>query len=203
MKNRVHIQAHEILTIDEREGDSSVVFGFWMYLMTDFVLFATLFAVYAVLRGNTFGGPSGAQLFDLPYVLIETILLLTSSFTCGLALLAARAGSVRFVITALCTTAILGGTFLMMELSEFAHLIVVGNAPQTSGFLSSYFTLVGTHGFHITVGLMWILALVAAIIFKGLTRANMRKLMLFSLFWHFLDIIWIFIFTIVYLMGAH
>jgi cytochrome o ubiquinol oxidase subunit 3 len=203
MKNMLHIHEHEILTVEERTADSRVVFGFWMYLMTDFVLFATLFAVYAVLRNSTYGGLSGAQLFDLPYVLIETILLLSSSFTCGLALLAARAGSTRLVILSLGATALLGASFVFMEVSEFARLISAGNTPQLSGFLSSYFTLVGTHGLHVTIGLVWILALIIAIAAHGLTRANMRKLMLFSLFWHFLDIVWIFIFTIVYLMAIH
>jgi cytochrome o ubiquinol oxidase subunit 3 len=203
MKNTLRIAEHEILTVDERVSDSTVIFGFWMYLMTDFVLFAALFAVYAVLRGNTFGGPSGAQLFDLPYALVETLLLLTSSFTCGLALLAARAGSLRLVLSGLGATALLGTTFVVMEVSEFMRLIAAGNTPQLSGFLSSFFTLVGTHGLHITVGLVWIVALMIVITRSGLTRSNMRKLMLFSLFWHFLDIIWIFIFTIVYLMGAH
>jgi cytochrome o ubiquinol oxidase subunit 3 len=203
MKNTLHISDHENLSIEARDADSTVVFGFWMYLMTDFVLFAALFAVYAVLRGNTFGGPSGAQLFDLPYVLVETILLLTSSFVCGLALLAARAGSVRLVLLGLGTTALLGAGFVVMEASEFTRLIAGGNTPDLSAFLSSYFTLVGTHGLHVSAGLAWIIALMAVIARRGLTRANMRKLMLFSLFWHFLDIIWIFIFTIVYLMSVN
>jgi cytochrome o ubiquinol oxidase subunit 3 len=203
MKNTVHLHEHTILSVEERNRDSTVVFGFWMYLMTDFVLFASLFAVYAVLRGNSFGGPSGAQIFDLPYVLIETILLLTSSFTCGLALIAARAGSRRLVLLGLSATALLGASFVAMEVSEFARLIAAGNGPQLSGFLSSYFTLVGTHGLHVTIGLFWMLALMIAITRHGLTRPNMRKLMLLSLFWHFLDIVWIFILTIVYLMSSN
>jgi cytochrome o ubiquinol oxidase subunit 3 len=156
--------------------------------------------VYAVLRGNTFGGPSGSQLFNLPYVLVETVMLLTSSFTIGLALLAARAGKLRLVLLSLAATALLGLGFVSMEFSEFARLIAAGNGPQLSGFLSSYFTLVGTHGLHIVIGLAWIVTLMIALARRGLTRPNMRKLMLLSLFWHFLDIIWIFIFTIVYLM---
>ncbi len=190
-----------ILPAENRAADSTTLFGFWMYLMTDFVLFASLFAVYAVLRGNNFGGPVGSQIFDLPYVLVETLLLLTSSFTCGLSLLAAHYGKKRYVLLALGVTALLGASFVAMEASEFSRLIAAGNGPQLSGFLSSYFTLVGTHGLHVTVGLLWMIVLGYSIVLRGLTRPNMRKLLLLTLFWHFLDIIWIFIFTIVYLMG--
>jgi len=189
------------LPAEEISADSAVVFGFWTYLMTDFVLFASLFAVYAVFRGNTFGGPAGSDIFNLPFVLAETLLLLTSSFTCGLSLLAARAGSVRGVLFGLLMTALLGASFVAMEFSEFGKLIAQGHGPQMSGFLSSYFTLVGTHGLHVTLGLVWMVVLMLAIAARGLTRSNMRKLMLLSLFWHFLDVVWIFIFTIVYLMG--
>lgn len=181
--------------------DSTVLFGFWMYLMSDFLLFAGLFATYAVLRNNTFGGPSGSQIFDLHYVLIETVILLTSSFTCGLAMLAARKGHAKRVRLWLVSTAILGISFLTLEFSEFSRLIAAGNGPQRSGFLSSYFTLVGVHGLHVLVGIIWMLALMISIAVRGLTRANMRKLATWSLFWHFLEIIWIFIFVIVYLMG--
>ena len=189
------------LSREERESDSTIVFGFWLYLMTDFVLFAALFATYAVLRDGTFGGPSGRDIFSMPYVLIETIILLSSSFTSGLAVLCAQAGSTRGVITSLVATLALGATFVAMEGSEFAHLVAEGFGPSRSGFLSSYFTLVGTHGAHVTIGLLWIVALLIVIARKGLSRGTMRKLALFSMFWHFLDIVWIFIFTIVYLMG--
>jgi len=190
------------LSVDERAKDSTVVFGFWMYLMTDLVLFASLFAVFAVLRGPEFGGGSIQDIFSLPYVLLETIALLTSSFTCGLALLSAREGSVRGTILWLSTTLVLGAVFVGMEVSEFSRLIAQGFGPSQNGFLSSYFTLVGTHGTHVAIGLLWMLALIVAIARKGLSRGNMRKLALFSLFWHFLDIVWIFIFTIVYLTGG-
>ena len=202
MRNDDQPIKREGLPHEERAADSTTVFGFWMYLMTDFVLFASLFAVYAVLRANTFGGVSGAQIFSLPFVLKETLLLLTSSFTCGLSLLAARSGSNRQVVFWLSVTAILGACFVALEFSEFINLFAAGNGPQGSAFLSSYFTLVGTHGLHVTLGLIWMLVLIGAIARRGLTRSNMRKLMLLSMFWHFLDIIWIFIFTIVYLMGA-
>ena len=181
--------------------DTTKIFGFWMYLMTDFVLFASLFAVYAVLRANTFGGPSGLDIFNGPFVLTETVILLTSSFTAGLSLLAARDGNKRGVLFGLMVSGLLGLSFVLLEFSEFAKLIAEGDGPQLSGFLSSYFVLVGTHGLHIIVGLLWIVALIFAIVRKGLTRANMRKLMLWSMFWHFLDIVWIFIFTIVYLLS--
>jgi len=191
---------NEPLAIEHAE-DSTTLFGFWMYLMTDFVLFASLFAVFVVLRGNTFGGVSGSQIFSAPFVLAETLILLTSSFTCGLALLAARAGSKRGVLLSLLATFALGAAFVVMEISEFGKLIAQGSGPQQSGFLSSYFTLVGTHGLHVALGSVWLLIMMLVILRRGLSRSNMRKLMLFAMFWHFLDIIWIFIFTIVYMMG--
>jgi cytochrome o ubiquinol oxidase subunit 3 len=191
----------------EREAERSNVFakntfGFWVYLMTDCVLFATLFATYAVLHKNTFGGPSGSELFSMPYVLVETLLLLTSSFTCGLAILAAQAKNKNAVAVWLTITFLLGAGFLGMELHEFATLVHEGNSWQRSGFLSSFFTLVGTHGMHITAGLMWVAVLIGQIMSKGLHPHNLRRLTLFGLFWHFLDVVWIFIFTIVYLMGG-
>ena len=202
--------AHESLTIgneklpiESRAADNTTVFGFWMFLMTDFVLFASLFAVYAVLRGNTFGGPAGKDIFNAPYILTETILLLSSSFTCGLALLSAHKNSKRFVVFWLGVTALLGASFVAMELSEFGRLVAGGVGWQTSGFLSSYFTLVGTHGLHVALGVVWMIVLTTSIVMRGLTRGNLRKLMLMSLFWHFLDIVWIFIFTIVYMMGIN
>ncbi|HEV2403219.1 MAG TPA: cytochrome o ubiquinol oxidase subunit III [Candidatus Saccharimonadales bacterium] len=178
------------------------VFGFWVYLMTDCVLFASLFAVYAVLHNNTFGGPSGSQLFSLPYVLLETLSLLTSSFTCGLAMVATRLRSQKQVLVWLGLTFILGLTFLGLELKEFHHLALIGDSWRRSGFLSAYFALVGTHGAHITVGLIWMAVMMVLVWSGGLSRSSLRRLTLFSLFWHFLDIIWIFIFTIVYLFGA-
>ena len=157
--------------------DSKTVFGFWVYLMTDCVLFASLFAVFAVLRGNTFGGPSGQELFSLPYVLAETLILLTSSFTCGLAVLAARRQAKTQVLWWFAITFLLGAAFLTLA-------------------------LVGTHGLHISAGLLWMVVLIKQIWRRGLTSHTVRRLTLLSLFWHFLDVIWIFIFTIVYLMGA-
>lgn len=186
----------------EQESNEKTTFGFWMYLMTDCVLFASLFATYAVLHNNTFGGPSGRELFSMPFVLTETLLLLTSSFTCGLALLAGRRGAKNQVLGWLAVTFLLGAIFLGMELTEFAHLAREGNSWQRSGFLSAFFTLVGTHGAHIATGLLWIAVLVVRLLRKGLSPVSLRRLMLFGMFWHFLDIVWIFIFTIVYLLGA-
>jgi cytochrome o ubiquinol oxidase subunit III len=190
----------ETIQAEAIKKDSTTVFGFWVYLMTDFVLFASLFSVYAVLRANSVAGITASQVFSGPYVLAETLILLTSSFFCGLSLLAARAGRKDMVLFWLVITAVFGATFLTMELSEFGKLITDGNGWQASGFLSSYFALVGTHGLHIFIGLIWALALIASIWTRGLSRSNMRKLMLWSMFWHFLDVVWIFIFTIVYLL---
>lgn len=182
--------------------DSKTVFGFWVYLMTDCMLFATLFATFAVLRHNTFGGPSGHQLFSMPFVLAETLILLTSSFTCGLAILAAGAKRQPQVIFWLSVTFLLGLTFLSLELSEFHRLAIDGNSWRRSGFLSSFFTLVGTHGLHITAGLIWMAVMIYKVWKTGLARISLKRLTMLSLFWHFLDIIWIFIFSIVYLLGA-
>ncbi len=184
------------------EDTTKTTFGFWLYLMTDCVLFATLFATFAVMRASTFGGPDGAELFSLPYVLIETMLLLASSFTCGLALLAAGQHKRDTVVLWFSVTFLLGLLFLGMEVHEFAKLAHEGNSWQRSGFLSAFFTLVGTHGLHITVGLVWIGVMVKKISSKGLTAASIKRLTLLSMFWHFLDIIWIFIFTFVYLIGT-
>lgn len=177
-------------------------FGFWVYLMTDCILFASLFATYAVLQNNTFGGPSGHEIFKLPFVLAETMILLTSSFTAGLAVLAAHRNKRIEVIAWFALTFLLGAAFLTLELSEFTKLVQEGNSWQRSGFLSAFFTLVGTHGLHIATGLLWMGVTMAQIARRGLTSASVRRLTLLSMFWHFLDLIWIFIFTIVYLRGA-
>ena len=186
---------------EEHSVDKTTLFGFWLYLMTDVVLFASLFAVYAVLRNNTAGGPAGADIFSMPLVATETLLLLSSSFTCGLALLAARGGNRSKVLFSLSATFILGASFVALEAIEFVMLVADGFGPGRSGFLSSYFTLVGTHGLHVSLGLLWMLVLIAVIFFRDLSRPIMRKLLLMSLFWHFLDIVWIFIFTVVYLLA--
>lgn len=174
-------------------------YGFWLYLMTDIILFASLFATYMILRNNIAAGESGAQLFDPKFALAETIILLASSFTCGLAALLFRFKAKIAGLAMLGTTLLLGGLFVALELYEFVHLVNEGQSWQTSAFLSAFFTLVGTHGLHITVGLLWGVALVLYIAKHGITANSLRKMTLFSLFWHFLDLVWIFIFTIVYL----
>ena len=178
------------------------ILGFWIYLMTDLIVFAGLFAAFAVLRGNTFGGPAERDLYNLPFVLTETMILLTSSFTCGLMTLSARAGKKNATIAWLGVTFALGASFLALELVEFTRLVHDGNAWTRSASLSSYFSLVGTHGLHIAAGLLWIVVAIVQISLRGLTPFVNSKLTRFSLFWHFLDVVWIFIFTIVYLMGV-
>lgn len=185
-----------------RQADDKSLFGFWTYIMTDCVLFASLFATYAVLHNNTFGGPGGSSLFNLHMVLIETLLLLTSSFTCGLAMVAAHRQQKQLALLWLGLTFALGLGFLILELTEFQQLVIDGNSWRRSGFLSAFFTLVGTHGLHITIGLSWLIAMSVKIMRGGFTRSTLRRLTMFSLFWHFLDIVWIFIFTVVYLIGV-
>lgn len=178
------------------------LFGFWVYLMTDLVMFAALFATFAVLRTSTFGGPGFGQLLDLNGALAETLILLTSSFTCGLAMLAVECGKKSAAIGAFIATFALGVTFLVLELREFASLAATGHGPQSNAAMSAFFTLVGTHGLHIAVGLLWMIVALTMVIRRGLTPHTNSNLQRLALFWHFLDIIWIFIFTIVYLMGV-
>jgi cytochrome o ubiquinol oxidase subunit 3 len=170
--------------------------------MSDCILFAALFATYAVLHTATGNGPSGMEIFDRHFVLIETLLLLTSSFTCGLALIAARARSKVGTWLALAVTLVLGLSFLGMELSEFSKLITEGHGWQQSAFLSSFFTLVGTHGLHVFIGALWILTLFIHLAVRGLNAKTERGILYFSLFWHFLDIVWICVFSLVYLLGS-
>lgn len=178
-----------------------VPFGLWVYIMSDCVLFASLFAAYAVLHGETAGGPGAALLFDKSFVFIETLILLASSFTCGLAVLAAERGKLGAVWAGLVATFLLGASFLAMELHEFSSLAALGHSWRRSAFLSSFFALVGTHGLHIAVGLSWMLALSIYLAVRGLSPKAARRIAYFSLFWHFLDIVWIFIFSFVYLFG--
>jgi cytochrome o ubiquinol oxidase subunit III len=178
-----------------------VAYGFWIFILSDIIMFSGLFAAYAVLSGNTAGGPRGSELFDLRNVFIETMCLLVSSYTCGLgALSAERRQPARFFIFA-ALTFVLGAAFLVIECSEFAGMVEKGAGPSRSGFLSSFFTLVGTHGVHVTGGLIWLIYLVAQVVAKGLRAAVLRRLLCWSLFWHALDIVWVGVFTLVYLMG--
>lgn len=199
IKQKIHETPDDFVE-QARQGTTSL--GFWIYLMTDCLLFGSLFATYAVLRSGTADGPSGSELFDMPFVLVETLILLTSSFICGLLILAARNNRPKLVIGGLVATGVLGLSFLALELYEFANLVHEGYSWQVSAFLSAFFTLVGTHGLHIAVGLIWLCVMIWQVYRIGLTRNVTRRLVLFSLFWHFLDVIWIFIFTFVYLLGG-
>jgi len=186
----------------EHHPPNSTMLGFWLYLMSDCLIFAVLFAVYAVLGRSYAAGPSGADLFDLPLVAANTALLLFSSITYGFAMIAMQARKKSQVLAWLAVTGLLGLGFLGIELYEFQHLIHEGAGPGRSAFLSSFFTLVGTHGLHVTFGCIWLVTLMLQVRKLGLTPANRRRLMCLSMFWHFLDVVWIGVFTFVYLMGV-
>lgn len=177
-------------------------YGFWIFLLSDIVMFGAFFAAYAVLRGETAGGPSGRQLFELDRVAWETALLLVSSFTCGLSSLASERRSLVGTQFWLLVTGLLGAGFLFLEVQEFARMIAAGAGPQRSAFLSAFFALVGLHGLHITAGLLWIGTNMAMLWSRGFRADVDRGLLCFNLFWHALEIVWVAIFTIVYLMGA-
>jgi cytochrome o ubiquinol oxidase subunit III len=183
-------------------SDDSVHFGLWVYIMSDCVLFATLFAAYAVLHAETAGGATSVLLFDRSFVLLETLILLISSFTCGLAVLSAKYKNAGGVWAALLATLLLGAAFLALEIGEFAKLLAEGYGWSESAFLSSYFALVGTHGLHILAGMLWILVLLLHLAIRGAKKETANRLVSFSLFWHFLDIVWICIFSFVYLLGT-
>lgn len=186
----------------EHHPENGTLLGFWLYLMSDCLVFACLFAAYAVLGRNYAGGPSGAMIFDLPMVAINTSLLLLSSITYGFAMLEAQNKKVRNTMLWLIITGLLGACFIGFELYEFIHLIHDGFGPQRSGFLTSFFALVGTHGLHVSFGIVWLCTLLFQLKRHGLNAANMRRLMCLSMFWHFLDVVWIGVFTFVYLMGV-
>jgi cytochrome o ubiquinol oxidase subunit 3 len=184
------------------DADANTIFGFWIYIMTDCVIFATVFIGYVVLSHNYAGGPTGKDLFDLPYVFGETMFLLFSSVTYGFAMLAMYANRREWVIGWLIITFILGLGFISMELHEFTGLIMAGHGPDRSGFLTGFFTLVGTHGAHVSTGLLWMAVMMGQVMTKGLTPRVRSRLMRLSMFWHFLDIVWIGVFTVVYLTGV-
>jgi cytochrome o ubiquinol oxidase subunit 3 len=189
----------------EREHASKRIisgYGFWIFLLSDFIMFSGFFASYAVLSGNTDGGPTGHDLFDLTNVGIETACLLASSFTCGIASIGAYRKNNLWFYGGMALTCVLGLGFLGLEVHEFVGMVASGAGPQRSAFLSAFFTLVGCHGLHVTLGLMWLLTMMAQVFAKGYRDDIMRRLLCFSLFWHALDIIWIAVFTVVYLMGA-
>jgi cytochrome o ubiquinol oxidase subunit 3 len=176
-----------------------VTFGFWLFLLSDIVIFSALFAAYAVLSQRTAGGPTGAQLFDLPHVFIETLCLLISSFTCGLCILTVQRRASRMIYVWAAVTFVLGLSFIALELSEFMSMFSRGINPTRSAFLSAFFGLVGTHGIHVSAGLCWLVLMMAQVATLGLQPKVVRRLVCFSLFWHALDLVWIGVFTIVYL----
>jgi cytochrome o ubiquinol oxidase subunit 3 len=177
-------------------------YGFWLFLLSDIVMFSCFFASYAVLVGQTAGGPHGSQLFDLKNVAVETGCLLLSSFACGLASIAAGARSQRWFQAAMAVTCVLGLAFLALEGREFSGLVARGAGPTRSAFLSSFFALVGCHGIHVSAGILWLLTMMAQVFAKGFRANVMRRLLCFALFWHALDIIWVAVFSVVYLLGS-
>jgi cytochrome o ubiquinol oxidase subunit 3 len=192
----------EFLVREEEHVANGTLLGFWLYLMSDCLIFAALFATYGVLSQSYAGGPTGADLFDLPLVALNTSFLLVSSITYGFAMLQMQQGKLSGTMLWLGITGILGVGFLGLEIYEFYHLIQLDAGPQTSGFLSAFFALVGTHGLHVVFGILWLVILLVQLRMYGLTGANRRRLFCLSMFWHFLDVVWIGVFTIVYLMGS-
>ena len=184
------------------DGEEVRTFGFWIYLMSDLILFSVLFATYAILGSNYAGGPTPKELFSLPYVFVETMLLLSSNTTCSSVLLAADASKKTRVLLWLVVTFLLGSGFVTLEINEFYHMIMENFGPGRSGFLSSFYTLVGTHGFHVAIGLLWICVMIVQVAVKGITVPVRSQLMRLGMFWHFLDIVWVGVFTLVYLMGV-
>ncbi|PMB54359.1 Cytochrome O ubiquinol oxidase subunit III [Coxiella-like endosymbiont] len=185
-----------------QDSDVTDIFGFWLYIMTDCILFASLFATFLVLHHPGAVGPSLKPLIDLPYVLIETLFLLASNFTYCLAMFEISKNQLPLVILWLVFTLILGSGFVIMEVKEFIHLTAEHYAWNVSGATSAFFTLVGSHGFHVTIGLLWILIMIIQLLILKINRNTARRMVYLGLFWNFLDIVWIFLFTIVYLMEA-
>ena len=197
---------HQVLPSASEAGPASkrivVAYGFWIFLLSDIVMFSALFAAYAVLVHATAGGPTGAQLFNQHSVALETACLLASSYTCGMMSLAISSRRLAATYVYAAITFALGAAFLALELREFAGMIAIGATPQRSAFLSAFFTLVGCHGLHVTAGLIWLAVMMAQVVIKDFRPAVVRRLLCFALFWHTLDIIWVGLFTIVYLMGV-
>jgi cytochrome o ubiquinol oxidase subunit 3 len=177
-------------------------YGFWIFLLSDIIMFSAFFASYAVLVGATAGGPTGHELFDLDNIAIETVCLLASSFACGIASIGASRKKHLWFYGGMAATFVLGAVFLALEVHEFVGMVQAGAGPQRSAFLSAFFTLVGCHGLHVGLGLLWLLTMVAQVFAKGYRDDILRRVLCFSLFWHALDIIWVAVFTVVYLMGA-
>jgi cytochrome o ubiquinol oxidase subunit 3 len=210
MSTSTHVSAHAAHAADtsafylteDHHPENGTLLGFWIYLMSDCLIFACLFAMYGVLGGSYAAGPGPKELFDLPLVAVNTSMLLLSSITYGFAMLEMQRNNKIPVLIWLFITGCFGLAFLGIELFEFHHMIVEGAGPQRSAFLSSFFTLVGTHGLHVTFGIVWLAVLMVQVGQRGLTAVNQRRLSCLSLFWHFLDVVWIGVFTFVYLMGV-
>jgi cytochrome o ubiquinol oxidase subunit III len=200
--------AHHVYGLDDTEHPGPApkrivtAYGFWIFLLSDMVMFSCFFATYAVLSGETAGGPKGSELFDLRNVAIETGFLLLSSFTCGMASIAADVRSRLWFQVAMAATCILGLAFLFIEVREFAGLVAQGAGPTRSAFLSAFFTLVGCHGLHVSAGILWLLTMMAQVFAKGFRADIQRRILCFALFWHALDIIWVAVFSVVYLLGS-
>ena len=194
----VFLDMHE----HDHEAGGSTMLGFWIYLMSDCLIFAMLFAAYALFGGSYAGGPKASEIFELPLVAVNTSMLLLSSITYGFAMLTMQQNKIAQTQMWLAITGLFGAAFIGIELSEFAHMIHEGATPQRSAFLSAFFTLVGTHGLHVSCGLIWLVTLMVQVWKFGLIEANRRRLMCLSMFWHFLDVVWIGVFTFVYLLGV-
>ena len=205
MASKTHVQETEkpeFYLTEEHHPEGSTMLGFWLYLMSDCLIFAVLFATHGVLGRNYAAGPSPADLFDLPIVALNTSMLLFSSITYGFAMLQMERNAKAETLFWLGVTGLFGAAFIGLELYEFIHLIHEGAGPTRSAFLSSFFTLVGTHGLHVTFGIIWLITLMVQVSMHGLIEANRRRLMCLSMFWHFLDVVWIGVFSFVYLLGV-
>jgi len=204
-ESRAYADPHHLRVI-EHDGPAPkrivTGFGFWIFLLSDIVMFSCFFASFAVLSGQTAGGPGGAELFDLRSVAVETVLLLLSSFTCGMASIAADRRLALWFQAAMAVTALLGAGFLLLEVREFIGLVGQGAGPSRSAFLSAFFTLVGCHGLHVAAGILWLLTMMAQVVAKGFRADILRRILCFALFWHALDIIWVAVFSVVYLLGS-
>lgn len=200
-ENTTTMTANASHDVHEHEHENHSFFGFWMYLMSDCIIFGCLFASYAVLRNQFAGGPTSKEMFELGNVAIETALLLTSSLTFGFAMLQARRNSKGGTLLWMVVSAILGLGFLVLEIQEFISLVGHGASPTVSAYWSAFFTLVSTHGFHVTLGLIWMVVMMIQVMTKGLNKTTMPRLACLSLFWHFLDIVWICVFSFVYLLS--
>jgi cytochrome o ubiquinol oxidase subunit III len=193
---------HESYPDTHHDVYSKTIFGFWTFLLTDFVLFATFFAAYAVLHDNTYGGPSGREIFRLSFTMVQTVILLTCSFISGLAGAAAHRKNKNWTIVLFGITFLLGIAFMWMEIADFSRLINAGNSWKKSAFLSAYFSLLGTHGIHMVLAILWIIVLIPPVFREGITLPSIRRLTCLRMFWQFLNVVWVFIFTIVYVMGG-